>query len=156
MKLIEVYANPYIALDADGVPQGVVDMPGSRGHQIGAFLDLALSEKTGKTRYYFPKRSVKVPMSTAISNAVREGALIAADEESARLCGVRDEYKTFGQALADERAKAVEYWRSLGGKDATVGDVPTEACKDDPTAETNPGLVRLTPTVALKSADQER
>lgn len=154
MKVIEVFANPYIAVDKDGIPQGVVGTPGARGSYVGAHLDLVLSAKTGKTRFYFPPGAVRVPLDPAICNAVLEGSLIAADKTSAHLCGVRDDFHEPEQALADEQAKALEYFRALNGADAVLKDVPTEATPlpADPAATSQPA-VRISPTLTLRSGE---
>jgi hypothetical protein len=43
MKTARVVANPYAAIDANGVPQGVVGVPGTRGIYVGARIDTVAS-----------------------------------------------------------------------------------------------------------------
>jgi hypothetical protein len=130
MKIIEVIPNPYIALDKDGVPQGVVGA-GMPGVFIGAQIDLVASRLTGKNRYYFPLGKTggrhKVKLSVDVVTAVREGSLIAADEKAAALCGIfGEEFLPPEEAMEEEREKALAYYRAALGEDAEVQDIPRE------------------------------
>lgn len=155
MKTIEVYANPYCALDKDGIPQGVMPMPGAPTSYIGAQLDLALTLKTGKQRFYFPigrnGGKFKAPLTAEISTAVRDGALIAADKQSAHYCGVRASYLEPEKALEAEKAKALADRRAQLGPDATVGEVPREPTKfdDEKSAPAPATAAQVSPTVKL-------
>jgi len=141
-KIIEVIPNPYIALDKDGVPQGVVGA-GMPGIFIGAQLDLVATRLTGKNRFYFPldrdgKMAKKVHHSSDIVTAVQAGELIAANKESALACGLTDkEYLEPEKALAAEKAKALAYYQALKGgakpdPTAKVADIPREPTPEDP------------------------
>lgn len=163
MKKIAVIANPYIALDKDGVPQGVVALPGAPGRFIGAHIDLAASQKAGRTRLYFPgpneKRGekgaaglqvVELELDATLLRAVLEGSLLATTKEGAHLCGIRgEEYLPPEKALEAEREKALAYARALRGDAAKVEPIP-----QSPTDEAAPEAttdVKLTPTLTLKT-----
>ncbi len=157
MRTIDVYPNPFIALDADGVPQGTVCVPGSPTSHIGALLDLVATQKSGKERFYFPlgKKEGKytVPLSGEIAHAVRAGELLAADEKSAAACGITaKEFLPYDKVLAAEKEKALSYLRAVKGPDATLGDIPREATPPEPAGDEGddgvPNALRqLTPTL---------
>lgn len=173
MKVAKVIANPYCALDADGVPQGVVGMPGAAGIYIGAMPDAVASEKSGKKRFYFPRnrdgsrRVVTVPVEHAavradIARAVNDGSLLAADAETARCFGI-SEFVEPEKILAIERANALESFRVLRGKDAAFRDVPEAPTPydfdDEPKAPVEPakaGRVRLGPSIEVEPAKPEK
>lgn len=169
MKTIDVIPNPYSAIDADGVPQGVVGLPGAIGAWIGAALDPVASRKTGKNRFYFPgpntKRdekgvaglrvvTLKVANSAVlatVANAVREGSLIVVGKDDARKLGFSDkEFLEPEKALEREKQRAQE----LAGKDAKLADVPHEATPEDEDADENPtpGEVRVARNLKLQPA----
>ncbi len=125
MRKVDVYANPYSALDADGVPQGVVEMPGTR-NAIGAFIDHVATAKTGKVRYYFTGEKVTVPWSAEIARAINEGGIIVATEEHARMAGIANYVEPLKQ-LENEKAKALALRKAQLGESAQVAAVPTEA-----------------------------
>lgn len=173
-KIIDVYPNPYIALDKDGVPQGTVTHPGMPNTHVGAMLDLYASQAEGKERFYFPlgrdrenrekpgDGRVRVHFSPEIAMSVRSGELIAADAKTASLCGVK-EFKDPLAALEREKDKALKYYRRLHGEAAQIKDIPREATpkpadpnevKVAPTAP-RPGLVQLTDTVSLHSPKEQ-
>lgn len=172
MKKIAVIANPYIAVDKDGVPQGVVSIPGIIGRFIGANIDLKASEKAGRTRVYFPAPNEKkgekgaagllaleFTLDATVLNAVRSGSLIATTKEGAGLCGISDkEYLEPEAALAAERKKALEYYRAIAGKSAELQPIPqvatpAETTADDaaPATATDRTKVRLTETLTLNT-----
>lgn len=148
---IEVIPNPYAALDADGVPQGVVGMPGVRGMWIGAALDVAGSEKAGKSRFYFPKPNEKpatdrpadkacagfrivtldvshAAVRSAIANAILEGSLIAVTKEGAASVGLVQEFVEPETALENEKAKALaQLHAETLDESLELGEVPREA-----------------------------
>lgn len=162
MTVIEVMANPYIALAADGVPQGTVATPGYPNSHIGARLDPVATRKTGKERFYFPlgrdgKALVKVGFTSEIAQAIRSGELIAVDEKTARICGV-SKFLPPDQALKREEEKAAAYLTSLQREDVTLQPIPREATPeetDDDKAVADPTKVKLTPTVTLQKRDEE-
>lgn len=143
MKIAKVIANPYCALDAQGIPQGVVPLPGAAGIWIGARLDLVASNRTGKNRFYFPPakdggpRIVDVPVEDAsaracIARAIKDGALLAADPLTAQLVGIPErKYKAIPAALEQQRLRALDTFQALRGKDAELGEVPEEATASD-------------------------
>lgn len=155
LKTIEVVPNPYIAIDADGVPQGVVGA-GAPGAFIGAQLDLVETRRTGKNRFYFPKAkdgSLKrtVPFTADIAHAIRVGDLLAADKKTALICGISEkEFKDPEKQLEAERQKAQAYLESLYGKGAAeVKPIPREATqvKEGETLPTETASKQLTASV---------
>lgn len=161
---IRVLANPYTAVDADGIPQGVVGVPLSRGVWVGARIDDERSRETGKTRFVFTGREVELPLIADTARAVLDGSLIAANEASAKACGVR-EYMAPEQALEREKARATKAYRALKGSDAELGEIPTvDAPKAEATAETlaqpqkaaprPSALIALSPTIQLDKREE--
>lgn len=156
MKTITVIPNPYIALDKDGVPQGVVGA-GMPGVFVGAQIDIVASRASGKNRYFYPPNrdgslTRKVVFSAEVAHAVAAGELLAATAADAALCGITEkEYLEPKRALEAEAEKALAYYRSVKGKDAKLADVPREA-----TPEPAEGLpaetasVQLTPNLKMK------
>lgn len=145
MKTIEVIPNPYAAIDAEGVPQGVVGLPGAPGAWIGAALDPVATRETGKNRFYFPgpntKReekgvagmrvvTLKVANSAVlgtVANAIREGSLIVTSLEHAKKLGFSDkEFLEPEQALEREKKRAA----GLLPEGVELADVPHEATPD--------------------------
>ncbi len=138
MKIIEVIPNPYIALDKDGVPQGVVGA-GAPGLYVGAELDLVATQKTGKMRFFYPLDKAgsfkkKVHLTADIGVSIRAGELIVCDRAVAATCGITaKEFLEPEEALAAERVKALKYWQALHGdekgpnKSVTVADIPRAA-----------------------------
>lgn len=164
-KIIEVIPNPYIALDKDGVPQGVVGA-GMPGVFIGAMQDLVASQDTGKQRFYYPlddKKSArrKVLLTAEIVVSILAGELIVCEAVDAKACGfVLGPKSTFlpaEEALANEKIKALAYWQDLKGdengpdKTATIADIPREPTtrESTTTAPTTTKQAQLTPTVKL-------
>lgn len=165
IRTIDVYANPYAGIDHDGVPQGVMQMPGSHAF-IGAVRDLIASAETGKTRIVFtPPNTAKgdkgvhglrkftVPFTAEIARAVLEGGLIVADKEHARMVGLSsDDYVEPEKQLEAERERALKERQAQLGPDATIADVPTKLTElpsaEDATAPkaagVRSGLVRTT------------
>lgn len=153
MKVIEVMPNPYIAVDKDGVPQGVVGagMPGSF---VGAQLDLALTTKTGKNRFFFPLGKTggkaKVHLTGDMAQAILAGELIACTKEDAAAVGILEkDFLDPDKALAAEKKKAEAYYQSVKGKDAKVVDIPREPAASDEAPAAPSAAKQLTPTVKL-------
>lgn len=157
MKVIEVIPNPYIALDKDGVPQGVVGA-GMPGTFVGATIDLVQTRRTGKNRYFYPlskegKKSRRVQLTAEMATAIQAGELILVSREDAAHCGLSDkEFLEPEAALEAERLKALAYYQSARGKSAKIQDVPRADTKveegETPPLET--ATVQLTPTVKMK------
>lgn len=151
MKIAKVVANPFAALAIDpssddeakvGIPQGVVALPASRGIWLGARLDEAKLAKTGKHAFYFTlgkdskPRVIEIQVDDSnvrahIANAINDGSLIAADEKTARICGFGDSCLPVDKALDAEKAKALESFQALYGKEARLAEVPTKAEEQD-------------------------
>lgn len=143
MKKIAVIANPYIAVDKDGVPQGAVSIPGLVGRFIGANIDLTASQKAGRTRLYFPAPNpdpkkkqkgaaglleIEVTLDATTIRAVLDGSLLATTKEGAALCGIGEkEYLEPEKALEAEKAKALAYYRSVAGESAELQPIPQTA-----------------------------
>lgn len=137
MKIAKVVANPFCAVDANGVPQGVAQVPGAPGVYIGARLDQVACERMGKKRFYFPRakdggpRVVEIEVSNAMVRAdvarlVNDGALVAVDEETARCFGITSDFLPLEAVLKAEEAKALALYQGLKGKDAKLAPVPVE------------------------------
>ncbi len=157
MKIAKVVANPFAALAIDtsndddarvGIPQGVVALPASRGIWIGARLDEGKLARTGKHAFYFPigkdgkPRVVEIQVDDTnirshLANAINDGSLIAADEKTARMCGIGD-FLPHEKALEAERVKALETFQATYGKQATIGQVPTKVEEQDAPAPPAP------------------
>lgn len=156
MKIIEVIANPYIALDKDGVPQGVVSA-GMPNAYIGAQLDLVGTQKTGKTRFFYPlgrdgKGVAKVAMTSDVATAIHAGELIVVRKADALACGLTDkEFLEPGEALAAEKDKALAYYRSARGPEASVAEIPREPTTlvDSEATPVQTASKQITPTVKL-------
>jgi hypothetical protein len=140
MKELKVVANPYCAVDATGVPQGVAGLPGSLDAYIGARLDAVASRLTGKRRFYFPANkdgglkvvTIQVDSTDTLATVVRAiqcGAVIAADEASAALASVKD-FMPPEKALVRERERAQAAYRAYHGKGAKLDDPPTEPTEE--------------------------
>lgn len=146
-RTIEVIPNPFIALDQDGIPQGVVGRV-----PVGAQIDLLASQKTGKNRYYFPLGKTDgvhvVPYNGDNVTSVLAGELLVTNIEDALLCGIsEDSFLDAEEALAAERKKAEAYYRSVKGDDAKVADIPREPMKleEDETAPIVTSAKQLSP-----------
>jgi hypothetical protein len=163
MTVIEVWANPYIALDKDGVPQGTVATPGYPNSHVGATLDQVASQRTGKERFYFAlgrdgSPTVRVGFTAEIAAAVRAGELIAVDEKVAQMCGIRKKSFLSPEAALDrERERALAYRQSLLGKDAELKPIPREAtpAAEGEDEEPRGDRVKLTPTLTLNQPPRE-
>ena len=157
VRTIDVYANPYAALDADGVPQGVVQMPGTRNY-VGAFLDIVASEKTGKNRFYFTGEKVTVPFTPEVARAVLEGGLIVADAEHARMVGLSpDDFIDAKVQLHKEQERALSELKAMRGDAAKVEAVPSKATeRDDSTPGANNVLAgpKNNPSVVLRPREE--
>ncbi len=130
---VSVIPNPFHALDANGVPQSVVGTAGTRRY-VGARIDEELSEATGKTRFFypeFPERKYELVLDALVANAIREGALLVTDVESARKVGISEEdFLEVEAVLESEREKALASFVALVGEGATIEDVPTRRERD--------------------------
>lgn len=162
MRIIEVAPNPYIALDQDGVPQGVVSA-GMPNVYIGAQVDLVATQKTGKHRFFYPlgrdgKGIVKVHMTGDVVTAIHAGELIVVKQADASACGLTaKEFLEVDKALEAERAKALAYYQSARGIDAKVADIPREETRAgaEEVLPVQTSSKQITPTVKLtKNTEQ--
>ena len=162
MKTIKVMANPYCAIDAQGVPQGVCGVPGARGVWIGAMLDQGATALTGKSRFYFPRnrdgghRVVELDVTNsivrgAIASALREGSILPADADAAAVAGL-----DFTSASPDELLLAAgvvaEARLTTQGQDVElkpIPDLPASVDQDALLPKVTGTKVALTPTLTL-------
>lgn len=150
-RTIDVYANPFHALDAEGTPQAVVSMPGTRNH-IGAQRDLKRSAEEGRAIFAFTGDKVTVPFDNDIVRAVLEGSLIVATESSARMCGLSG-FADPKKQLEAEKALATERWRAiLADPSASIKDPPAIEEVEAPVRETkSKGGTKVAPGVTLQT-----
>lgn len=87
-RTLRVLPNPYCSLDVDGDPSGALPRADMRGKLIGARIDQDTSAKAKRVKYVFRDDVVQVPDIDTHRNYVRSGQLFAADEPTAKLCGV--------------------------------------------------------------------
>lgn len=163
-KIIEVVPNPYIALDHEGVPQGVVSA-GMPGVFIGAQQDLHASRATGKMRFYYPldregKATKKVVLSGDVITAVHAGELIAANLPSALACGLTaKEFLEPEKALAAERKKALDYFqalRSVDGKpnlEAKLAEIPRKPTEESDGAPIKTASETVAPNLKMTKVE---
>lgn len=158
MKVIEVTPNPYIALDKDGIPQGVVGA-GMPGVYVGAVLDLVATRETGKSRFYFPPNkdgsfARKVHMTADIVTAIHAGELLVTNLPDALAVGLTSkEFLTADKAMDAEKAKALAYYRSVKGPEAAIKDIPRAATPDKGDLPIEQATKQLTPTVKMTKAE---
>jgi hypothetical protein len=143
-----VLPNPYTFIDGDGEPQGACPAdPGHAAGKrmwVGAKLDPKRTQFqadyadrpkvrrggrdtawTGDPRprpqtvkFTFAKESVDIPSTAHYLDRIREGSLIAANEETfAKVFGGRAKYVEPAQALADARSRAFDEYKAATGKD---------------------------------------
>lgn len=144
-RTIDVLANPYSGVNHEGLPQGVVQMPNTRGNFIGAHFDQIASEQTGKNRFYYAQpnaakdekgacglRKVTVPFTAEIARAVLEGGLIVATKEDARMCGLAEkDFVEPEKQLAAELARATAERDAEGRDHGPLAAIPLEPTKSD-------------------------
>lgn len=130
MQTINVVANPYFFITADGVPQGVVPKPGMTDAWIGAALDDVACFAAEKFRFWFSDGVEKVVFTTEVARAVLDGNLFVADTDSAALCGIsEEEFMTADECLKAAEAKASEQW--LANTKRKMKPAPIEPTKTD-------------------------
>jgi hypothetical protein len=129
-RVLRVIANPYLALDVDDRPSAVVQLEGVRGRYVGAELDVPDSEREKKHIYRFTGQPVTVPDTAYYRRQIDDGALVPADEATAKLVGK----EKFGDAaIAAVKAIALDEHRARFGKDAEIAE-PLGPREDDATA----------------------
>lgn len=150
MREIRVYPNPYHAIDGRGEPQCAVPFPRNPDRYIGARVDQARSlafakqrlamaglhpqhdfdERTGVPALFVYDCDEKglAPVAVAftaelsgyIARQINDGALIAADEQSARMVGISNFVEPLKQ-LESEKLEACHYiLATLGVKPAAI------------------------------------
>lgn len=159
MQTINVVANPYFFITADGVPQGVVSKPGMRDTWIGADVDHAASIAAGRLRFWYVDGVVSLPLTAELARAVQDGCLFAADTESAAMCGISDvEFQTAHDCLVQAELAAAAQWKADTGramKPAPVMAVAAAAGADTTASEASAkpatgGSLWTTPAVNSK------
>lgn len=141
-KFLQVYANPFGFIDADGNPACVVPMEASHGggarRYVGAHIDMSKSQapkvamhriSRGPSKpvaevamelvrhpvvFVFDPGIQTVPNSAYYREMVRDGALVAAGPATALLCGVQ--YIEPTKRLAEVKDKAARDWLALHGE----------------------------------------
>ena len=129
-----VVANPYKALDHEGRPACAVNYPGSSSIVGGVFDHEAhkASQETsvageGKHIFSFSEEPVRVVCDSIavfgyFRNRVIEGALLPADEFTARKCGIaidaKNPFVPADKALADAKKAAADEFKAATGLDA--------------------------------------
>lgn len=143
MKMMQVLPNPYRSLDADGKPTAIVPCHSRHapGEFVGATKTLNVLQKAttidikrvvngrtviepmieqfdrSKASFTFSLEPVQVPAEGAVGayyrDRVREGSLVAADEATARKCGVA--FEPSDQVLARECDVAAKAFKSQFG-----------------------------------------
>jgi hypothetical protein len=132
---LKVLANPYFALDANGMPAAMcrwdpeVGRPGAVEF-IG--VTIARKQEPFEERSPFRKRAtprrpaklvyaqtpVEIPLTPMHRDYVRQGALLAADQPTARACLIF--FVPPANALAQAKAQAIAQYRASNGQDPPV------------------------------------
>jgi len=125
---LRVRPNPYFTLDAFGMPAGLVyaDTTVSRPGFIGATVtkrDADNKENKAREPMYrrrelviaYAKGAVEIVKTPLHVDAVRSGALLAEDKETARECRIW--FVEPEEALKQAQKKAIVDWRASHGED---------------------------------------
>jgi len=136
--LLRVRPNPYFALDANGMPAGLVRVDPEAGRPgviefVGAkVLKTPTDEKDNKARepmyrrratlITFAQEPVEILATPYHVEQVRSGALIAADKETARACLIW--FVEPAAAPEQAKAKAIADWLATTGEKPPVEDWP--------------------------------
>ncbi len=130
-KTLRVYANPYQHLDHEGRPANACpcdpDNHTPDRRFVGATIKATKTEeadpKLGKEARYdrffeFTEEKVEIPNTDYYRRAIKSGQLIAADEETAKLCGFyKGEYLDPKAVLETEKKEALKRFRAERGED---------------------------------------
>lgn len=155
---VRVLPNPYHSLDHEGRPIGICPkerpMSMAGGHQgyVGAVILATIPKKledghqgtaSQDTVFHFSREPVQLNDPRGYyRQAVKHGALIAADVKTATMAGVK--YQPYALALEAAREEAVAKWRDAFGDDelpdvdpftkptpgVLPGDAPVESVKE--------------------------
>lgn len=122
-----VYPNPFHALDHEGRPACVLPYePEGNGvttfddrRFVGANLKSEILEKfpqgdaresRQRTWFDFTAEAVRVRNTAYYQHAIARGEIFAADEESAKLCGIQQTFMEPGLLLEQARKDAIGFW----------------------------------------------
>lgn len=133
---LRVRPNPYFELDAYGMPAGLVRVDPSVGRPgtiefVGAKVtkrDIDTKENKAREPLFrrrelviaYAKGAVEIVKTDLHVQAVRSGALLADDKETARACGIW--FVEPEAALKQAQAKAIADWRASHGENPPVGE----------------------------------
>jgi hypothetical protein len=134
-RTLLVWPNPFHQLDAEGRPAGVLPYePVGNGINtfddrrfVGATLKAELIEtfprgdaRTNVQRTWFEyfDEPSKVPATPYYKQAIARGEIFAADEESAKLCGITNSFLEPAPLLASAKAEALALWKRAAHEDA--------------------------------------
>lgn len=111
-RKLRVRVNPYRETDAKGRPACAVIYPGSRGTAyVGAEIDLVETAKNGgKVVFKFPDLDTvrELPVDAYWTQAIRDGALVAEDAETAKFAGLPEDAKVGTAALTPKPTTAID------------------------------------------------
>lgn len=147
---LRVRPNPYFALDAQGMPAGIVRVDPAVGRPgtiefIGATVrKTVIDDPENKKREHlyqrratsiaFAQGAVEIPLTPYHVEQVRAGAVLADDRETARTCRIW--FADPEGALKQAKRKAIANWRASHGEDPPVelwpGAVGPEAKREAP------------------------
>lgn len=119
-KVLKAIACPYGALDAKGRAQSLVPQLGNPSRRVGARYDLTTSAAEGKSLFVVSKEPQTIVCNdsqtlTYYRRSFQEGALIAADKETALVVGVP--FREPELVLAQRRREAVAAWKDQHGEE---------------------------------------
>jgi len=118
---LRVWCNPWHSIDHEGRPAGAFPRHGVGNLYVGARVLATTPAKledghfvsaSQDTVFHYSREAVEIRDTGDgyYKRAVRDGALLAADEKTALLCGTR--YAPLAVALEAERALAAAKWRA--------------------------------------------
>lgn len=133
---LDVYPNPYAALDARARPSGAFpwdpEHKPERGH-VGA--SRRVCEKTGDLVFDFDKGPLTLPNTIHYRRGIQSCQLVAADAATADACGFAfDDPKAVLDAAKTDAAK---HWRDQHGEPPpwSTAQLPLEAATPKPRKE---------------------
>ena len=152
-KTLRVLANPWHHLDHEGMPAGACACDPNEHNPNRAFVGAKLSaEETRKAMpekgitarhrvtFEFSEEAQELPNTEYYRRAVNSGELIAADAETAKLCGFkRDGFSDPKALLAAEREKAAtQFYANYGEWPPFFGAAEQKAMAAKAKAKTEP------------------
>lgn len=127
-RTLLVWPNPFHALDHEGRPAGVLPYePEGNGTTtfddrrfVGAQLKSEITQRfprgdarqsIQRTWFEFTDVAIRVKNTAYYSQAIARGEIFAADEESAKLCGIDKSFLEPGSLLERAREEAAGFWK---------------------------------------------